>query len=74
MISGIFQISGDVLFWRVAPLTSEHDLGIWGDAALRRRAIGPIGPILEALPMHHGRPASLASPCRSRRVVSRPTA
>ena len=38
----------------------------------------PIGPIgadcSNALPMHHGRPCFFASPWRSRRVMSRPTA
>ena len=38
-------------------------------------AVGPIGALWSnALPMHQGRPCFFISPCKSRRVMSRPTA
>ena len=76
MISAMLQISLPiVLCWRIVPLTSsEIDVaGVTSHSAARR--IGLIGAEWsKPLPMSQGRPSFLASPCRSRRVMSRPTA
>ena len=76
MVSDKFQINwAMVLFWRTASLTLSAMVA-W--PMLGTCAAGVIAPMgaewSKPLLMHHGRPCFFISFCRSRRVMSRPTA
>ena len=76
MVSPMFQISLETsLRWRSLPFTCSQISARSMSPAWSAGVIAPIGADWsKPLPMHQGRPCFFISPCRSRRVMSRPTA
>ena len=76
MVSATFQISSlRSPFCRNTPLTLSVTAPRLKSPTLAAGCSGPIGAdSSKALPMHQGRPCFFMSFCRSRRVMSRPTA
>jgi hypothetical protein len=76
MVSRTFQIMSDRSpRWRGVPSTSSPMAPVPSSPVSSMRWIAPIGAEWsKPLAMDQGRPAFLAVACRSRRVMSRPTA
>ena len=76
MISAMFQISSFTsLLWRGWPLTCSVTAPLFSGPVFDAGTMGPMGALWSKdLPISQGRPCFFMSLCRSRRVMSRPTA